>query len=120
MKRAVLLFLLCAPTAFGAAATKFIVSTPPITYPGVPFDVTVTATDTTDTTDTNFAGTIHFASSSAGTLPADYTFVADDHGSRSWSVTLMATGQQSITVTCGPINGHTYTIVSPPPTFLGV
>jgi len=120
MKRAcaLLAFLLCATAAFGAPATKFVVTAPPNTNISVPFNVTVTAVDSTDATDTTFAGTIHFASSSAGTLPADYTFVAGDGGTHTFWVTLTTVSRQSITVTCGPINGNTYTTLYFPATWL--
>jgi len=108
MKRAVLAFLLCAPAAFGGTATKFIVAAPENAHIGIPFDVTVTAIDDTNATDPTFTGTIHFASSSPGTLPADYAFVSSDNGTHVFSMTLNTRWQQSITVTCGPINGHTY------------
>ena len=42
---------------------------------------------------------IHFTSSSAGTLPANYTFTGGDAGSHVFSVTLTTNGAQTITAT---------------------
>src|SRR5688572_33262727 len=65
---------------------------------GVPFNVTVTALDASEAV-TGYLGTVHFTSSSTGTLPADYTFVNADQGSHTFSVTLTQAGAQSITAT---------------------
>jgi hypothetical protein len=47
-----------------------------------------------------YTGTVHFTSSDAGAiLPADYTFVAADAGSHSFSFTLNGFGNQTITAT---------------------
>jgi hypothetical protein len=47
-----------------------------------------------------YTGTVHFTSSDAGaTLPADYTFVAGDGGTHTFSFTLSALGNQTITAT---------------------
>jgi len=66
---------------------------------GTPFNVTVTAYDTSDNIDTTYAGTIGFASSdAAAVLPAPYTFQLADSGSHVFSVTLVTSGNQSVTV----------------------
>jgi hypothetical protein len=47
-----------------------------------------------------YTGTVHFTSSDAGAiLPADYTFVAGDAGTHSFSFTLNGLGNQTITAT---------------------
>jgi DNA/RNA endonuclease G (NUC1) len=79
--------------------THFSVSAPANVANGVPFNVTVTALDASNTTIPSYTGTVHFASSSAGTLPADYTFVAGDAGTHTFSVTLTTAGAQSVTAT---------------------
>src|SRR5206468_1427919 len=80
-------------------ATHLSVNAPATTTPGVAFNVTVTALDASNSTVTGYAGTVHFTSSSAGTLPANYTFVAGDNGSHTFSVTLSSSGPQTITAT---------------------
>jgi hypothetical protein len=86
-------------TVIAAPATHYSVTAPATTTPGVAFNVTVTALNASNTTVTGYAGTAHFTSSSAGTLPADYTFTAGDNGTHTFSVTLTATGPQTITAT---------------------
>jgi hypothetical protein len=62
--------------------------------------VTVTARDAYGNTATGYTGTIHFTSSdSQAALPADYTFVPADAGSKSFAITLKTAGTQSITAT---------------------
>jgi DNA/RNA endonuclease G (NUC1)/fibronectin type 3 domain-containing protein len=96
-------------------ATHFSVTAPANTTSGAPFNVTVTALDASNAIVPSYTGTVHFTSSSAGSLPADYTFVAGDSGSHSFSVTLTSTGAQSISTTDGPITGTANTTVAPPP-----
>ncbi|HET7433359.1 MAG TPA: lamin tail domain-containing protein, partial [Thermoanaerobaculia bacterium] len=89
------------------AATHFSVSAPANVTGGVPFNVTVTALDPSEATVATYAGTVHFTSSSAGTLPSDYTFTVGDAGTHTFSVTLTSAGTQSITADDGTINGTT-------------
>ena len=96
-------------------ATHFSVTAPANVTSGVAFNVTVTALDASNATVTSYTGTVHFTSSSAGSLPADYTFVGGDNGSHTFSVTLTSTGAQSISTTDGPITGSANTTVAPPP-----
>jgi DNA/RNA endonuclease G (NUC1) len=96
-------------------ATHFSVTAPANVTSGVAFNVTVTALDASNTIVPSYTGTVHFTSSSAGSLPADYTFVAGDNGAHTFSVTLTSTGAQSITATNGPITGSANTTVAPPP-----
>jgi len=96
-------------------ATHFSVTAPANVTSGVAFNVTVTALDASNAVVTSYTGTVHFTSSSAGTLPSDYTFVGGDNGTHTFSVTLTSTGAQSITATDGPITGSANTTVAPPP-----
>jgi hypothetical protein len=82
-----------------SAVTHYGVTAPASTIQGTPFNVTVTALDASNAVVTSYTGTAHFTSSSAGTLPADYTFVGGDNGTHTFSVTLTATGTQTITAT---------------------
>src|SRR5712691_11801720 len=60
---------------------------------GSEFSVTVTALDASDNTVTGYTGTVSFTSTDgAATLPADYTFTANDRGSKPFSVTLNHSG----------------------------
>jgi beta-lactamase superfamily II metal-dependent hydrolase/fibronectin type 3 domain-containing protein len=113
-----------ANTTVGAAppppATHFSVTAPSNTVAGTPFNVTVTALDASNASVAGYTGTVHFTSSSAGTLPSDYTFVAGDNGAHTFSVTLTSTGAQSITATdtvTASITGSANTTVgaAPPP-----
>jgi hypothetical protein len=62
--------------------------------------LTVTAKDINDHDVNGYTGTIHFTSSDPqAVLPADYTFVAGDHGRQVFHVTLRTAGRQTITVT---------------------
>src|SRR5207302_309457 len=93
----------------------FTVTAPANVTSGVAFNVVVTALDATNTIVPSYTGTVHFTSSSAGTLPADYAFTGGDAGAHTFSVTLTSTGAQSITATDGPITGSANTTVAPPP-----
>lgn len=69
---------------------------------GVAGSVTVTAKDGANNTASGYTGTIHFTSSdSAAVLPANYTFVADDNGTHTFTngVTLKTAGTQAIIAT---------------------
>jgi beta-lactamase superfamily II metal-dependent hydrolase len=87
-------------TVLAAPATHYSVSAPGTFVPGTPFNVTVTALNASNATVTGYAGTVHFTTSAgSSTLPADYAFVAGDNGAHTFSVTLNATGVQTITAT---------------------
>ncbi len=69
---------------------------------GVAGSVTVTAQDAFGNTTPTYAGAVHFTSSDAqATLPADYTFVAADHGVHTFTnaATLRTAATQTITAT---------------------
>jgi len=59
-------------------ATHFSVTAPATVAAGSSFSVTVTALDAADNPTSNYTGIVHFTSSSAGTLPSDYTFTGGD------------------------------------------
>jgi hypothetical protein len=84
-----------------AVATHFaVVPSKPITTAGVPVAVTVVALDASNHPVFNYTGTVHFTSSDgAAALPADYTFVAGDHGFHTFQVTLNTPGPQTVTAT---------------------
>jgi len=105
-------------TVAAPPATHFSVTAPANVTSGVAFNVTVTALDASNATVIGYTGTVHFTSSSAGTLPADYTFVGGDNGSHTFSVTLTTTGSQSVTATdtvTASITGTANTTVAAPP-----
>lgn len=66
---------------------------------------TVTAYDQYNNVKTDYTGTVTFTSSDgAATLPAPYTFLSGDLGSKTFSATLATPGEQSITATDGAVN----------------
>ncbi|HEY5026972.1 MAG TPA: hypothetical protein VIK39_01065 [Candidatus Angelobacter sp.] len=68
--------------------------------PSLPFHVTLTIQSSVNaSTLSSYAGTVHFTSSDPqAVLPADYTFLSSDGGSRLFSITLNTPGNQTITV----------------------
>jgi Tol biopolymer transport system component len=88
-------------TVTPAAASILTVSGfPSSTTAGVSHNVTVTALDAYGNVATGYAGTVHFTSSDGqAALPADYTYVAADAGSHTFTATLKTAGTQSITAT---------------------
>jgi DNA/RNA endonuclease G, NUC1 len=108
----------------GPPATHFSVSVPANATNGTAFNVTVTALDGSNGTDTGYAGTVHFTSSSTGTLPSDYTFTGGDLGAHTFSVTLTSNGSQSITatdtVTASITGSANTTVVAAPATHYSV
>jgi hypothetical protein len=85
-----------------AGATKAVTITPSTTTPtaGSAFSVTVTTADQFGNATTG--ATVHFSSTdSQAVLPANYTFVAADNGSHTFTngVTLKTAGNQTLTVT---------------------
>jgi hypothetical protein len=78
-----------------------VVATTPQTA-GVAFSAVVTAVDALTNTITGYTGTVHFTSSdTAAVLPANYTFVAGDNGTHTFTnlVTLKTAGPQTLTAT---------------------
>jgi autotransporter-associated beta strand protein len=60
---------------------------------------TLTAVDVFGNLTKNYLGTVHFTSSAAATLPADYTFKSADAGKHTFSATFTTAGGQTITAT---------------------
>ncbi len=83
-------------------------------------NVTVQALDASNSVATNYVGTAHFTSSdSQAVLPANYTFVAGDHGVHTFTTVLKTLGSQTISVADtvnGSITGSATVTVNPPPT----
>jgi hypothetical protein len=84
-----------------ASLLHFQMQAPPTARSGVAFSVVLGAFDQFNNLDTNFQGTVHFSSSGAIDLPADYQFVASDRGSHAFinGVTLKLLGDQDLLVT---------------------
>jgi hypothetical protein len=73
---------------------------PSPTVAGTPGSFMVTALDQFNETITGYRGTVHFTSSDLqAQLPPDYTFVAADNGTQSFTATLKTAGSQSLTAT---------------------
>jgi hypothetical protein len=87
-------------SAVPAQATGYLVLAPSAVAPGAAFSFSVSALDATGHINTNYTGTAHFTTSdSSGLVPPDYTFVAADHGTHTFTATLNTLGGQSITAT---------------------
>jgi hypothetical protein len=101
------------------AATHFVVFSKGSTIAGSPTPVFVVALDANNFPVLNYTGTVHFTSSdSAAALPADYTFVAGDHGFHRFQATLNTTGAQTVTATdtaTSSITGTAHIQVNPAP-----
>jgi hypothetical protein len=98
------------PITVGAAATsKLTLVGPAAAAAGTAINVSVTAQDQYGNTTPGYTGSVHFTSSDAqAALPANYTFVAVDGGTHTFSVTLKTVGSRTVTGTdtkTGSING---------------
>ena len=82
-----------------AAASKFVLAVPSNITAGTPFSLKVSITDAYGNGVKNYFGTIHFSNTAgiAG-LPADYTFSSADAGVHSFTLTLNAAGNQTLSV----------------------
>ena len=102
-----------------AASSLKISGFPAAVNAGVSNNLTVTAYDAYANIATGFTGTVQFSSSDTQTtLPANYTFVAADAGSHTFSVTLFTPGTQSVTVTATNVSSASVstTVNDVPPT----
>jgi hypothetical protein len=73
-------------------ARHFGLTAPASTNIGSAFSVTVTARNGDGTTATGYRGTVHFTSSDlSATLPANYTFIAGDNGSHTFTGVVLRT-----------------------------
>ena len=97
-----------------ASATHLVVSAPGSVNVGAPFSVTVTALDAYNNVATGYSGTIHFTSSSAGTLPTDSALLG---GSKIFSGVILTTaGSRTVTATdtvTSSITGYATITVNP-------
>jgi len=96
-------------------ATHFSVTGPATATPGTQFTITVTALDASNAVVTGYTGFVNFSSSSAGSIPGTYQFIASDHGTQIFPVTLTTQGPQTISVTDGTIGGTANVMVICPP-----
>lgn len=96
-------------TVRAVASTLSITGVPTATNQGTAFSYTITAKDAFGNLATGYTGRVHFSSSdSQAILPADYTFVAADAGTHTFSATLSTPGSQNISVaeaTAGTVTG---------------
>jgi phosphodiesterase/alkaline phosphatase D-like protein len=80
--------------------TQLNVSAPTSITAGVPFNVTVTAQDSTGARAYYYRDTVHFTSSDAqAMLPADYTFIYLDAAAHTFTLTARTKGAFTVTVT---------------------
>ena len=79
--------------------THFRVVAPQNATVGSAFSPLLLALDPNNDVDTHYRGTVHFTSTDGqAVLPADYTFTANDSGSRAFNATLYTAGPQSLSV----------------------
>jgi hypothetical protein len=83
-------------TVNAGAATHFVISAPSSATAGTAFSITVKTYDALGNVATGYSGTIHFTSTSPGTLPADSALT---NGAGAFTVTLTSAGSQTITAT---------------------
>ncbi|HKR66531.1 MAG TPA: fibronectin type III domain-containing protein, partial [Thermoanaerobaculia bacterium] len=84
----------------GGPAVSLTINAPASAPANTPFEITVTARDAHGNIAESYEGTVHFTSSDAqATLPSNAAFDNDDHGVKTFSVTLRGAGTHSITVT---------------------
>ncbi len=79
-----------------AAMTGFAFRVPSSATAGIAFQITVTAVDAFGNPIPNYVGRVHFTGPNG--VPVDYTFTAADAGSHVFTLTLTATGNQTIGV----------------------
>jgi subtilase family serine protease len=91
-----------------AIVTHFQISGPTGATAGVAVKETVTALNAYGNVVSTYTGTVHFTSSDASaSLPGDYTFLASDEGSHTFTFTLQSLGPQNVTATDTSIGGLT-------------
>ena len=83
-----------------------------------PFSITVTLFDPYGNLETNYTGTVTFASSDAtALLPFDYTFTLDDKGTHNFGVVFFTLGNQTLIIAdkaTGTSGSVTITVTGPP------
>jgi uncharacterized delta-60 repeat protein len=99
------------------SAPSFVVTVPSSVTAGVPFSVTVTATDASGNVLTSYTGTVDFADLAAldpqAVLPTNYTFTAADQGVHIFTVTFYKAIDQALFVadtTTPTMNGRDLSI----------
>ena len=96
----------------GPATRLALAGLPAATASGTVLTPTVTAVDAHGNLVTDFAGTVHFASTdSTAQLPADFTFTALDAGSHTFSVLLRTAATSTVTVTAAGLTAATASVV---------
>lgn len=97
-----------------AEASNIVVTTPATAIAGASFPVTVQMRNTFNQVDTNFTGTMQFASNDpVAVLPAAYTFTASDAGTHTFSVTLRTAGARTISAIVGNSGASGNTTINP-------
>lgn len=87
-------------------ATHFAIFAKRSIIAGQSFTLEVVALDASNHRVPNYTGTVHLSSSVAGeSLPADYTFTADDEGEHEFQITLNTPGSDTLTASDGTLTG---------------
>ena len=88
----------------GPAGALVLSGEPNSVQAGVPFQVTVTATDSTGATLAGYTGSVGFLTSdAAAVLPAPVPFLPSDAGQKTFTLTLKTAGMQTLQATDGQI-----------------
>ena len=88
-------------TVTAGPVARFMIMAPASASAGRPFSITVTVFDAYGNPESNYTGTVTFASSDPhpALLPPDYTFTPDDKGAANFGVVFFTPGNQILTVT---------------------
>jgi hypothetical protein len=107
-----------AVTVSPGPVNQFAIMAPATAATRNPFSITVTAFDAYGNLETNYTGTISFASSDAAALlPLDYTYTLADKGTHNFGVVFFAVGNQTLIVSDkgrGIASSVVITVTSPP------
>jgi hypothetical protein len=93
-------------TVMPGMATHFQVTAPTVAPVGMGTSVTVAAEDAYNNVATNFTGLVHLSAANSN-LPANYTFVAGDHGKHAFNVTFTSAGSKTVSATAASNNAIT-------------
>jgi hypothetical protein len=106
-----------------AVVTHLALSTSSPAQAGSPIQLTVTALDSFNNIATGYMGTVQFGSSdNTATLPANYTFVAGDQGTHTFTVQTPTPGNSTFTAAetgTATVTGSLQVVVAPPPPATG-
>ena len=96
----------------GPAAALALAGLPSSTVAGASLTATVTVVDVHGNVVTDFAGTVHFASTDVNAaLPADFAFTAADAGSHTFAIVLASVATSTLAVSCAGLPAAVASVV---------